>query len=113
MALGGVRTRRRSQTSVTLTCDGHWKVHKLHDDDGQTQTYDTLPGSQYFIGQYDAGNDTAGANILSAKKRLFLATSVTPLFQTRNNILRLTSRRRSVSGLSVSGTYLETIKISC
>ena len=32
-------TRRRSQGGVTLTCDGHWKAHKLlQDDDGQTQT---------------------------------------------------------------------------
>ena len=30
-------TRRRSQ-GVTLTCDGHWKAHKLQDDDGQTKT---------------------------------------------------------------------------
>ena len=31
-------TKRRSQGGLTLSCDGHWKVHKLQDDDGQTQT---------------------------------------------------------------------------
>ena len=31
-------TRQKSQTGVMITCGGHWKAHKLQDDDGQTQT---------------------------------------------------------------------------
>ena len=41
-------TRRRSQTGVTITCDGHWKAHKLQDDDGQTQTSVSWAGRPPF-----------------------------------------------------------------
>ena len=42
MALGGERNKtKQRQGGLTLTRDGHWKAHKLQDDDGQTQTSDS------------------------------------------------------------------------
>ena len=41
-------TRRRNQTGVTITCDVHWKAHKLQDDDGQIQTSVSWAGRPPF-----------------------------------------------------------------
>ena len=44
----GENATRRIQTGVTITCDGHWKAHKLQDDDGQTQTSVSWAGRPPF-----------------------------------------------------------------
>ena len=74
-------TRPRSQTGVTITCDGHWKAHKLQDNDGQTQTSVSWAGRRPFPPPPPPGRlemptvDAAGAAFVCRSAALHISAS--------------------------------------